>query len=69
MAYGGLRGAVGFSLVLLINQSTVPSAGENNVLNGHVWQAFTPPPFMIHSALKNKKILILSNVDAKKNFV
>lgn len=27
MSYGGLRGAVGFSLVLLIDNSTVQAAG------------------------------------------
>jgi hypothetical protein len=27
MAYGGLRGAVGFSLVMMIDKSIVPSAG------------------------------------------
>ena len=31
MAYGGLRGAVGFSLVLLIDKEIVPGAGEINV--------------------------------------
>ena len=27
MAYGGLRGAVGFSLVMMIDKAVVPSAG------------------------------------------
>ena len=27
MAYGGLRGAVGFSLVMMIDKTSVPSAG------------------------------------------
>ena len=35
MAYGGLRGAVGFSLVLLIDKNTVPSAGTRKKL-GHL---------------------------------
>ena len=35
MAYGGLRGAVGFSLVLLIDKNTVPSAGTRTKL-GHL---------------------------------